>query len=175
MRLFFAFDLSPDSKAAIADWRDRYTVAEGRSVPPGNFHITLVFLGDLEERLVERLCDRVDERLPAFGSQPARLTLDRVGYWPSPGIYWLGTGADITALAAIVRKLGSIAEAFGARRERQSFVPHVTLYRRCASPPPAPVSEPRINLELQEITLFESIRGRSAVSYRPLASWPLPA
>jgi 2'-5' RNA ligase len=173
MRLFFGFDLSSDSKTAIAAWRDRFAIADGRPVPPANFHITLAFLGEVNERLVERLGDSVDARLDALPWQPWALLLNRVGYWPAPGIYWLGTSSDTAELAALARKLGSIGQEFGARRERRTYVPHVTLMRRCGSPPPAPVHEPDIEIALEDITLFESRSGRSGVVYEPLLTWSL--
>ena len=173
MRLFFGFDLAPETKASIADWRDRYVVADGRPVPPANFHITLAFLGQVDGKLMERLCDSVDEQRNALRPGPLSITLDGVGYFSSPGAYWLGTGADTGYLATIARKLGSIGQRFGARRERQVYVPHVTLYRRCTSPPPAPIVDPRFLLALNEVTLFESRSGRGGVVYEPRAVWAL--
>jgi 2'-5' RNA ligase len=173
MRLFFGFDLDPATKAAIADWRDRYTIASGRAVPAANFHITLAFFGELETRLLDRLCDTLDAYQAELPLRPLSIALDRVGYWPSPGIYWLGTSANATEINALAHRLQSIGQNFGVRRERQKFIPHITLYRRCDTPPPAPISMPLINAELREVVLFESMQGRTAVSYTPLAAWPL--
>jgi 2'-5' RNA ligase len=173
MRLFFGFDLDAGSKSAIADWRDRHALAGGRPVPAANFHITLAFLGELDERRLERLCDRVDAAQAEMAERPLSLSLDRVGYWPSPGIYWLGTSADCAAMTALAARLASVGQALGSRRERRAFEPHVTLYRRCDTPPPAPSREPLFDLQLTELLLFQSQQGRSGVSYRPLAAWPL--
>ncbi|WOJ91937.1 RNA 2',3'-cyclic phosphodiesterase [Congregibacter variabilis] len=173
MRLFFGFDLEPGDKAAIADWRDRHAAASGRPVPPANFHITLAFLGDLDTRVLEHLCDKMDALCTDLPSKPLVIKLDRVGYWPSPRIYWLGTSADCDAIKNTARKLQFMGQAFGSRRERLSFTPHITLYRGCERPPPAPLTMPLITLALREVVLFESKQGRSAVSYTPLAAWPL--
>jgi len=173
VRLFFGFDLPGDSKTALAEWRDRFVVADGRPVPPANFHITLAFLGDIEKRFVERLCDSVDARLDTLASEPQSLLLDRPGYWPAPGIFWIGTSSDTARVSMIARKLGSLGQEFGARRDRRTYVPHVTLLRRCVAPPPAPLAEPRIALSLDEFTLFESRPGRNAVAYEPLSTWRL--
>ena len=173
MRLFFAFDLYPGDKAAIADWRDRHASASGRPVPAANFHITLAFLGDLEPRILERLCGSMDALHENLRSSALTIPLDRVGYWPSPGIYWLGTNADDSPIKVLASKLQSLGQTFGVRRERQTFVPHITLHRRCETPPPAPLTMPLINVDLNEVVLFESKQGRNAVSYAPLAVWPL--
>lgn len=173
MRLFFGFDLAADAKAAIGAWRDRYAVAQGHSVAPANFHITLAFLGDVNNAGLERLCAAVENWREQTTSRAVSLTLDRCGYWPRPGIFWLGSSESSPQLDAMATKLASLGQGVGARRDRRRYIPHVTLYRRCTLPPPASVREPRISVALNDITLFESCRGRRGVSYVPLAVWPL--
>jgi 2'-5' RNA ligase len=173
MRLFFGFDLPHDSKNAIAAWRDRFAIADGRPVPPANFHVTLAFLGELDHRLVEGLCESVDAGLDALPPEPQSLLLDRVGFWPAPAIFWLGTGSGAGEITTMARKLGTIGQQFGARRDRRTYVPHVTLARQCKTPPPAPLEAPRIALSLEEFSLFESRSGRRGVVYEPLVNWRL--
>ncbi|MAT91673.1 MAG: RNA 2',3'-cyclic phosphodiesterase [Halioglobus sp.] len=170
MRVFFAFGPEPDCALRIADWRDRHAACDGRAVPAANFHLTLAFVGELEERALEELCAAVDRRAPGWAA--TGLTLNRVGYWPRPGIYWLGPAcwpAELDALAATLRQLAVTA---GARRERKRFTPHITLYRNCRQPPPAPQRPPHIEFRCQTLCLYESRRGRHGVSYHPLCEWP---
>ena len=82
-RLFFA--LWPDDRQ-----RDtlRNTISpaartvEGNAVPRGNWHVTLVFIGNFPE-------ERVGELLSAAATvtvEPFRLRFDRVCYWQRPKI-----------------------------------------------------------------------------------------
>ena len=168
MRLFFGLDPLADDKQAIDAWRQRVATADGRPVPPANFHLTLAFLGEVDERRLEALCDAVDAlALPGAGE----LCLDRVGYWPRPGIFWLGPGAPQPALEALARDLGRAGQVVGARRERRRFVPHLTLYRSCRVPPPAPAEAPALPFHYSGVTLFESRPGRDGVRYEPVAAW----
>ncbi|MEQ9465745.1 MAG: hypothetical protein RJQ10_18940, partial [Haliea sp.] len=61
----------------------------------------------------------------------------------------------------------------GARLEKKPFAPHVTLYRGCTEPPPAPAAPPAIALAYDHFTLFESHKGRQGVSYHAVEHWPL--
>ncbi len=173
MRVFFGLETEPASALAIGDWRDRQLHAGGRPVPPANFHITLAFVGEIGERALESLCDSADAWLDNAPCAAGCLRLDTAGYWPRPGIYWLGPATWPHTLGAAAQKLRHLATAAGARRDRNPFRPHVTLFRNCDQPPPAPAREPGIDFAYDRITLFESRRGRQGVGYHPLADWPL--
>lgn len=174
MRLFFGLELDAATTLAIADWRDRQLLCQGRPVPPANFHITLAFIGELPMPAIERLCQSVDDWVPGAGLPGATLRLDRIGYWPSPGIFWLGPSEWPGHLSRLAGKLGSLAGAAGSKKDRNSFQPHITLYRRCTEPPPAPPSIPALEMQYRHCTLFESRQGRQGVSYHALQDWSLP-
>ena len=101
------------------------------------------------------------------------LLLDRLGYWPRPGVYWLGASAWPEGLTQLARKLGRLGSAVGAPRERRSLQPHVTLFRSCDRAPPAPSGLPAFRFAYSHFTLFESQRGRAGMHYRPLRHWQL--
>ena len=171
MRLFFCFGLSASEAIALADWRDRCTQCDGRAVPAANFHITLGFLGELKPNRLDALIASADRVLEKAAISDHTIVLDQVGYWPKPGIFWTGPSSwpdSVNQLAAVLRDL---ALRFGARRERAAFQPHVTLFRRCQTPPPAPTETPQIMLAAASVSLFESRQGREGVSYHPLAEW----
>jgi 2'-5' RNA ligase len=144
-----------------------------RPVAMANFHITLAFVGEIGEQALERLCLAVDGWPLPQRPEAGRLRLDSVGFWPRPGIYWLGPGSCPAALQELASKLRGTASRAGARRERKPFQPHVTLYRNCQTPPPHPPRLPTIDVAFGDFTLFESRQGRNGVSYHPMASWQL--
>ncbi len=174
MRVFFGLEPDAATTLAIADWRDRQLHCSGRPVPAANFHITLAFIGELKEPAIDRLCRAVDGWAPR-DVPGATLTLDRTGYWPRPGIFWLGPGEWPGHLARLAGKLGGLAGSAGGRRDRNSFQPHITLYRGCSEPPPAPPSIPPLQMQYGHFTLFESRQGRQGVSYHALQDWDLAA
>ncbi|HEY6130518.1 MAG TPA: RNA 2',3'-cyclic phosphodiesterase [Halioglobus sp.] len=174
MRVFFGLEVDATTAVRVADWRDRTLASVGRPVSPSNFHITLAFIGPLSDTAIARLCLALDEWLARNAVCGASLHLDCTGYWPRPGIYWLGPTSWPEHLTRLARKLNSLGSAVGGKRERNPFQPHITLFRRCATAPPAPTVTPSITLDYQHCALFESRQGRQGVSYHVLQDWELP-
>lgn len=173
MRVFFALEPDAATRQAIVNWRDRYGLAAGRPVPAANFHVTLAFIGNVSTRQLDTLCSAVDDRQTGNDFAAGELQLDRVGFWPGPAIYWMGTSQPPPQLTDLARKLQRVGGRVGARLEHKAFTPHVTLYRNCREPPPAPVVLPAINLSYRHFTLLESVPGRQGVNYRSVAQWEL--
>jgi len=99
------------------------------------------------------------------------LVLDQFGYFPRPGIFWIGPGqvpGALTDLAAALRKAGRKA---GIAAPRKPFAPHLPLFRPCRARPPLPTGHPGFHLPCDGFTLFESIPGHQGVRYQPLHRW----
>ena len=173
MRLFFALEPPGELAIQIADWRDKQLPALGRPVPAGNFHITLAFLGNISELKLERLCLETDELLSRRPLEAGTVQLNQPGYWHKPGIFWLGPSASPPGLKELASALQSRGVAVGARRGRSHYSPHVTLFRGCQQPPPAPAQDPKFNWPYESFTLLESKMSDHGVSYHPLAEWQL--
>ena len=171
MRLFFALAPEANCAAALGAWRDRQIHADGRPVPLANLHITLAFLGEISPHRLEPLCDAVDALAPCGVS--LQLHLDQLGYWPKPGICWVGPNQWPEHLDRLARRLDEIGVAQGGKRSRGRYQPHITLLRGCQTPPPAPMEAPAFDIEFDHFSLFESRQGRRGASYRETASWPL--
>lgn len=174
MRVFFALEPDPATLVQISSWRDRQLALAGRAVPAANFHLTLAFVGDIRPPALERLCLAVDQRLKQDCPRGARINLDITGFWPRPGIYWLGASHSPQALSRLAQLLANQAIAAGAKRERKTFQPHITLFRQCTAAPPAPAVPPAFEINYRHFSLFESRQGKRGVSYHSLFSWELP-
>lgn len=173
MRVFYGLEIPAERAIEIADWRDRELHCDGRPVPSRNFHITLAFLGHIEAGKLDTLLRDTDESAAAGRGAPLTLRLDQVGYFQRPGIFWLGSTRTPEPLASLAASLRAVTASNGGRLERRALQPHVTLYRRCAAPPPAPPSVPVIDLTWRHFTLFESVQGKTTMHYQPLAHWSL--
>ena len=176
MRLFFALDLPPAAKLKIDAWRDRSfrELSAGgiaRPVHPGNFHITLAFIGDVDERKLESLCDSVDQWLEQAPPAQGSLSLNQVGYWQRQGILWLGPEHCPDSLTQLAGRLQGLSRRTGGKCESKKFTPHVTLFRRCKVPPPSSLQPPEVRLDYAEFALFESSQGKQGVRYQALQFW----
>ncbi len=165
--MFFA--LWPDDavRAALADWATVLQgVCGGRATRPGNLHMTLAFLGDVEPARCEAL------KQVAGGVTPRKfaLVVDQPGYWKHNRIAWAGASADPPELAGMVGKLrGALTEA-GFVFDRKPFVSHVTLLRK-ASPPAAMPSLPPFVWPTNGFALIRSVPGPRGSDYVVDGAW----
>jgi 2'-5' RNA ligase len=100
-------------------------------VEPENLHVTLLFLGEVDERELPQVCRAVRDHVadtPAFG-----LSLEGVGCFPNlrrPRILWAGVGDGADELTATHDALETPLLQLGCyRREERKYTPHLTLGR----------------------------------------------
>ncbi len=130
MRLFFAVEIPEDVRrsiaAAVGKLRRRLPAA--RWVRSEGVHLTLKFLGEQPETLVEPLYQEV---VQALASQRAvTVALAGGGFFPSPKrprVAWLGGRAE--GLEAWAQILERCAGHHGVREEGRPFAVHLTLAR----------------------------------------------
>ncbi len=150
-------------RAGIEKRRQDLGRLPGRPVPPANFHITLVFLGNCPDGDLDRVirvCQEV--QAPAFD-----MVLDRFGQFPRAGVVWLG-GPAPEAASRLVAALRVGLEQAGVGYRNGGWVPHVTLVRRSVLPqPPSPAP---VRWSVEDFSLVESISGRP---YQVLRTWSL--
>lgn len=173
MRLFFALELPGSLVIQIDDWRQQQLPPAGRPVPAANFHITLAFIGELSEQRLEQLCRETDRLLEQRQFVGGELILDQVGYWPKPGILWLGPGQWSPSLNTLAGALANRGNAVGSKRKRGDYRPHLTLSRGCQEPPAAPTHMGNFSFSYGGFALLESRSGRQGVSYSSVAEWQL--
>ncbi|WIG61027.1 MAG: 2'-5' RNA ligase [Ktedonobacterales bacterium] len=131
-RTFIAVDLSDEARSALR--REMGTLARAlptvRFVAPESLHLTLAFLGELdEERLAEVMAAT---EAAARDSAPFTLALGWLGtFGPAvaPKVIWAGVEGDVRALRAVQARLADELAARGFPREERAFAPHLTLAR----------------------------------------------
>ena len=145
IRAFLAVELSQELRADLATLQQELTrsiepeMKRDRRmswVRPASLHLTLKFLGDMDEQVIDPL--RVALEL-AIGSQIAvNVPLERLGAFPrphSPRVLWVGPsenweeGAEAKRLVEIHGAIEQACEGLGFRREAKSFSAHLTLAR----------------------------------------------
>jgi RNA 2',3'-cyclic 3'-phosphodiesterase len=133
MRTFIAVELDKAVRDRIVRLREMVSLTGPavKWVEPENLHITLFFLGEVEDTAVPSVCREVNdlvERLSAF-----ELSIERVGCFPNkhrPHIIWLGVGQGSDELCQIHESLEPRLLQLGCyRREERKYRPHVTLGR----------------------------------------------
>jgi len=97
---------------------------------PENLHITLRFLGDLDDAGVRRVCDLV-VRESAEAVAP-RARLGPIGAFPNlnrPRVVWVGLAEGEEAVSAVARAVNDALGRAGFGEPEKPFRPHLTLAR----------------------------------------------
>jgi 2'-5' RNA ligase len=167
MRLFFA--LWPDAAAA---WKLAAAATElalasgGKPVPQAKIHLTVAFLGDVEEGRLGAALDC------AAGLDHAsfEVVLDQWGAFRGARVAWAGCRKPSKALADLQADLAERVRRAGFELEDRAFTPHVTLARKITRPIGRRDAEP-VRWEATEVALVQSQLGKGA--YSTLARWSL--
>lgn len=169
-RVFFA--LWPDGEAAgHLEALGHALAPKGAKVVHGEkLHMTLAFIGAVDDAGVERLMEAADR----VRAEPFELRLDRLGFWPQGGILYAGCRETPSRQRLLLQALGRELAAEGFAPDKRPYVPHVTLARRVRG-----LSLPRLETPVawraEEFALVESHLHPSAASYETLATWSLDA
>jgi len=172
IRAFLALPL-PD--AAISSLiRIQAALPLTRPVAPENLHLTLVFLGEQTEPVLQGLHDDLTAlRAPGFDLQ-----LAGIDHFGAEIRQVHATLAPQPALAALQAKLAQAARRAGIGLDRRRFVPHVTLARGASDPLMLARALPRLPpmpapFAVTGYALMRSTLTRHGSEYDILATYPL--
>ncbi|MFY0545269.1 RNA 2',3'-cyclic phosphodiesterase [Brevibacillus sp. H7] len=133
MRLFVALDIPDDAVEYLGSIQRalRQLVRADRWQPLHNLHLTLHFLGEVEEAFLPRLQEDLD--IVSTIIEPFTLELGHFGAFPhpqKPRVLWLGLRGQIKALQQLHMLLGKRFDLHpGLSYDKREYRPHITLAR----------------------------------------------
>ena len=169
MRAFIALelpDLFEDEVTALA--RQLRDAVDGRFMRRETYHVTLAFLGDVNEAGVRDAMAALDEA--CAGRATVELAPDGLGTFgrSRDATLWMGLRLvpELLTLAVDIR---AALDAHGVAYDRKGFRPHITLARRARMPqgalPGLVFPEPG---QATRVTLFKSELSFEGATYKPL-------
>ena len=169
MRTFIALelpDLFEDEVASLV--RQLSDAVAGRFMRRETYHVTLAFLGDVDEMGARAAMAALDAA--CAGAAPVELVPVGLGTFgrPRDATLWLGLRStpEITGLAEAVRVE---LDARGCSYDRKAFRPHITLARRARLPEGAlPGLAFPLPATARRVTLFKSTLTQEGARYKPL-------
>jgi 2'-5' RNA ligase len=125
VRLFVALPIDDGLRDQLAGLAGG--IPGARWVPPENYHLTLRFIGEVENVLA----DELDEALGTIRAKPFDLTLRGMDVFEKAGrIHSLYVGVERNErLLHLQNKVETALQRAGLPPERKKFAPHVTLAR----------------------------------------------
>ena len=145
IRTFLAVELGDDLRNRITlvqqDLRQRLGCESSTDiritwVQPSSIHLTMKFLGDTDEHLIEPLREAVERAMTGHGT--VHMPIERLGVFPrlqQPRVLWIGPseqweqGDDARRLTALHRAVEDGCRSFGFAPEGRPLSPHLTLAR----------------------------------------------
>jgi 2'-5' RNA ligase len=105
--------------------------ADVKWVEPENLHVTLLFLGEVDDRELPAVCRVVAD--VAAGLAPFEMSVEGAGAFPNarrPKTLWVGVGEGLEELVTLHDALEPPLLDLGCyRREERQYTPHLTLGR----------------------------------------------
>ena len=145
IRSFLAVELSEDLRTGIAQLQEevkqrlRLEAFKGVRmawVQPGSIHLTVKFLGDIEEKLVDPLREAISCLTPSHSS--LQIPIERLGAFPhpqQPRVLWAGPseewkqGEDWKRFTALHQAVEATSRSLGFEPDDRTLSPHLTLAR----------------------------------------------
>jgi 2'-5' RNA ligase len=132
IRSFLAFELPPEIREKIGEVSielQKLTLPV-RWVKLTNIHLTIIFLGYVDEDKIDDIKEKVNLVVKRFSIFKTRL--NGIGVFPNwrrPRVIWVGLGEEIERLSNLREELQTELKVLGFKPEKRPFAPHLTIGR----------------------------------------------
>ena len=188
IRAFIAIELPSQIKAALSQLQDNLKTSRSASVKwvdPEGIHLTLKFLGNVDEAEIPALNKALSEAVR--GVAPFYLELGEPGAFPSSQatrVVWVGVGGEIEPLRTLHNNIDRVLTPLGFPPEKRAFSPHLTLgrvreetlpgeRRRLGENVAALKTGAKPSFKVESLSLMRSKLTREGAVYSRLASFSL--
>ena len=127
-------------------------------VSPENYHITMKFLGECNDKTTHKVTDNFNDSI-IDNKKNITYSLFGMGVFPdlkNPDVIWAGIKTDEPAINKLNQNIETFSSNFGFKKDKNKFTPHLTLARvRKGNKLSEKVRQYLV--ENKELFLFESI------------------
>ena len=132
IRTFIAVDIPDEIRERIAAFQDglKQYRADVKWVRPASIHLTLKFLGDVEEKWIEEVANAVQKA--TRGTEPFSVSVCGTGTFPNdrrPRVLWIGVEQGVEKLKTLALKIDETLSELGFEKEKRAYSAHLTLGR----------------------------------------------
>ncbi len=179
MRTFIAIEIPAEIKSALSALQTelRRAGADVNWTRPESIHLTLKFLGEVDERSIGKIENAIISAAAEF--QAFTLRLDVTGVFPNsrqPRVLWAGLSGEVETAGELHRRLDEELAPVGFKREEKEFRPHLTVGRLKSNRKSRELIAladshplPALSFEVSEIVLMRSELHPAGARYTPLA------
>ena len=148
MRLFVAIELDDSLKKTITGTLHdlKKSGVKGSYVASNNLHLTLAFIGEVEDAL------EIKNALKTISCKPFKLSLSDLGNFGD--ILWIGVKGN-QGLSKVAKDVREALDHAGISYDRKKFAPHITLVRKATGSWKS-VKAPKGEMMVKKISLMKS-------------------
>jgi len=128
-RGFIAIEINATPSIVEFEKEIRTTGADVKLVEPQNIHITLKFLGDVDETLIDEIERIMKDAVKEI--KPFSMKLNGAGVFPNNNyvrVIWIGI-KEAQIIETIVKTIDEHLSKLGFKKEKRGFSPHLTIAR----------------------------------------------
>lgn len=132
IRSFLAFELPPEIREKIGEVSTELQklTLPIRWVKVTNIHLTIIFLGYVDEDKIDDIKEKVNLVVQRFSIFQTRLNgIGVFPNWRKPRVIWIGLGGEIERLSNLREELQTELKVLGFKPEKRPFAPHLTIGR----------------------------------------------
>ncbi|MBN1867259.1 RNA 2',3'-cyclic phosphodiesterase [Candidatus Sumerlaeota bacterium] len=188
LRLFIAAEIGYGQHSAVERLLNdlkkgvQFTPARPKWVNPAALHITLKFLGSVDESRIDSIAKAVDRALNGFSA--FEFSLAGLGVFPDPRqpkVLWVGVKTGKRNLVELAENVERETTSLGFEPDRRPFSAHLTLARMSSQVGMGAmmgiVTSHRdcdLGASLMEtVTLYQSTLASEGATYTALRRWTL--
>lgn len=132
MRAFIAIELSDEIRSSLTQLQSRlkYAGADVKWVEEKNIHLTLKFLGDIDDGAREKVTAVLEDVSKTIN--PLMISIKEIGAFPSleyPRVVWAGLDKGAFESTVIAKKIDYALYGIGFKKETRPFAAHLTVGR----------------------------------------------
>lgn len=180
-RIFIAINFPENIKKKFSDYQKKWIELPCRWTKKDNLHITLIFLGYLDNEELLRVLNIAKE--VAARHEPFSISLTKILYGPPkkpPRMVWI-EGEKSEELGGLQTDLENSFQELPYKEESRAYAPHITLARirewefRRINPEERPEINEEISLNffVESVEVMESELKKNGPEYTILESMPL--
>ena len=185
IRTFIAIELNEEIHGELSSLQSdlKKSEADVKWVAPESIHLTLKFLGNIDEEKIKKTQNILSDIVKNF--KPFFLSLKDIGAFPKlnyPRVIWVGVDEGKPKVSKLAKELEDRLEKIGISKEEKEFHPHITL-GRVKSPKnrenlkniiETTKFEPKSKIDVNRLILFKSQLTPQGPIYTPLFVAKIP-
>jgi 2'-5' RNA ligase len=182
VRAFIGADFNREIKDSIAGVQHivRENSEKGRFKYVGNFHLTLKFLGEVQQAKTTDIGKALQGI--AAKHRAIHLNIDKIGYFDgkdSIHALWLGFSGELDKLRTLYSDIEEGMHKLGMKKEMKAYTPHITIAQDLILRIPFGELKEKVDfesfrtVELKEISLIKSEEAGGKRKYTPVSTFIL--